>query len=613
MQIAYQLYTNQNSISFIPSLDLPHTNFKIMKAIRILQLAVPIIIYSMIYACTQNKEKPLLQAPLFEKMGGISFDISTSSETVQRFFNQGLALSYGLNHAEAFRSFEEGARLDENCAMCYWGMAYVLGRNINSDMDVSILNDANQAIEKAVELIDNCSERERSLILALTKRYPKNSNEDLAQYNESYAQAMQEVNEQFEDDDIATLYGESLMNIHPWDYWENDGSQKPWTAEILVTFQKVLANNPGHIGSNHLYIHAVEASKKPELGLKSANSLVKTDMELGHLVHMPSHIFIRTGKYHDGSLVNEMAVQYDSTYIASCKAQGVYPLAYFPHNYHFLAATATLEGRGETAINAAFKVAANADAQLMRAPEWSTLQHYYSIPYFVLVKFAQWDQILSMPQPEKDLKYPNAIWLYARGMAFLGKGESENAQKALDRLKIYAQDSSLKEVKIWENNSVSEIINIGSLVLEAELLNLNKKHTLALKLLYRAIEIEDNLVYQEPPDWFFSVRHSLGAMLLENNQIAEAEKIYTQDLAFFPDNGWALKGLEMCQEQSGHLELTREAKSKFEEAWKYADMEINSSRLLTNDHQQYENLNMAYLSSSTEAYLARITTCGKKY
>ena len=333
------------------------------------------------------------KAPLFEGLDALNFPISTNNELVQKYFNQGLILAYGFNHAEAARSFYYATKLDTTCAMAYWGYAYVLGPNYNAGMESDNYERAYNAVQKALDLSnENCTLKEKALINALSKRYVKEPIDDRYPLDIAYSEALESVFIEFQQDaDIGTLYGESLMNLHPWDLWTHEGEPKEWTPKILRVFEQVFSVAPKHAGAHHLYIHAVEASSKPEKGLYSAQLFDEGLVSAaGHLLHMPSHIYIRTGDYHKGTLSNIRAIEADSNYLTACHAQGAYPLTLYPHNYHFMAATATLEGNSEFGIMAANKVAAHSNRQLMKEPGWGTIQHYYTIPYYVNVKFGKW-------------------------------------------------------------------------------------------------------------------------------------------------------------------------------------------------------------------------------
>ena len=520
-------------------------------------------------------------APLFSGLEGIRFPITTKNVQAQRYFDQGLMLSYGFNHAEAARSFYEAARQDSSCAMCWWGFAYVLGPNYNGGMEKDNYQRAYDAVQKARALSADCTQKEKDLIEALASRYSNDEKVPRPRLDSAYAAGMRRVYARHPDDvDIASLFAESLMDQHPWDLWGKDGSVRPWTPEIMKTLEKALKAEPRHAGANHFYVHATEMSSKPETGVKSADLLMGLVPGAGHLLHMPSHTYIRMGRYHDGVVSNQKAVQVDSLYTVACHAQGVYPLAYYPHNHHFLSACAVLGGESGPAMEGALQTANNAHAQLLRDPAWATLQHYYSIPWYVQVKLGLWDDILKSPAPAKDLKYPNVIWLYSGGMAQLSKGDLAKAKANLSGMKSIMADTTIRDLSIWGINSVFDLCVIASKTLEAEILAKEKNHTAAKTLLREAVVHEDALNYNEPPDWFFSVRHHLGAVLLEAGRYKDAVKVYEEDLGTYRENGWALKGLMNAYEKLNDKAGYEKARLRFEESWKHADMRIESSRIL---------------------------------
>ncbi|TFG77626.1 MAG: hypothetical protein E4H26_03230, partial [Flavobacteriales bacterium] len=438
-----------------------------------------------------------------------------------------------------------------------------------------------KTLDEIKKVIADLPEKEKDLILALSKRYVKKAVEDRYPLDLAYSKEMEALFQKYpEDADIGTLYAESIMNLHPWDLFEKDGQPKEWTEPILNTLEQILAKHPEHGGANHFYIHAVESSKTPEKGLTSAEVFDKDLVpNAGHLVHMPSHIYIRTGDYHKGTLSNIRAIAVDSAYVNACNAQGAYPLAYFPHNQHFMAATATLEGNSKWALYAADEVAKNANTQLMKAPEWGTLQHYYTIPFYVYVKFGKWDEILEMTNKVPELDYPQAMLHYARGMAFLGKGQIDKAKAELNSLGILAQNETLKEVTIWNINSVYDLVQIAEKTLRATLLAKEKDFTQSMALLKEAIAIEDDLNYNEPPDWFFSVRHYLGAVQLDAGLNKEAVNTYLKDLENLPKNGWALHGLTAAYAGLKDDVDRKAAEEKFKAAWATADVELTGSKI----------------------------------
>ncbi len=521
------------------------------------------------------------KAPLFEGLDVYSFPITTEDSLAQRYFNQGLVLAYGFNHAESARSFYQAIREDSTCAMCHWGYAYVLGPNYNAGMEKDNFEKAYQASQKALELSENTTEIEQVLIQAMAHRYAENPPENRHALDSAYADALKAVFQTFpENADVGTFYAEALMDMHPWDLWNHERNAMPWTPKILNILDSTLAIDSLHPGANHLYMHAVEASKYPQKGLFSAKLF---DQGLvpgsGHLMHMPSHVYIRTGHYHRGSVANVKAVEVDSLYLARCYAKGIYPLGYVPHNYHFLSATATLEGNSQWALESADLLSENMNRELMKAPEFATLQHYYLIPYHVYLKFGQWDKVLEWELADSTLAYPKAIRHYARGMALLAKGQTEEAEKELELLKETAKDTSLQHMTIWEVNPISMVVEIAQNVLAGEIQASMGNYQKSVEFLTKAVDIETQLKYNEPPDWFFSVRHHLGAVQLEAGQYEEAIQTYQDDLKNWPNNGWALKGMEIAYEKLDDQEQLKTTQQQFLKSWQYADVEINSSRL----------------------------------
>lgn len=519
------------------------------------------------------------KAPKFQGLNGINFRITTFSKEAQEYFNQGMMLAYGFNHAEAARSFYEATRLDSSCAMAYWGYAYVLGPNYNGGIEKDNFQRAYNAAIKAQALAKKSTAIEQALIKALTIRYVAFPPDDRSSLDLAYAMAMKNVYEQYSSNaDVGALYAEALMNLHPWDLYDKQTKKpKAWTPELLAVLEHLIKINPKHPGAHHFYIHAMEASATPENALVSAQLLDKLVPGSGHLVHMPSHIYINTGDYHLGSLSNLRAVKADSVYTTTCHAQGIYPLSYYPHNYHFLTATATLEGNSSLAWMAAKELQKHTAKDIMHLPEWGTLQHYYSIPYYVATKLSMWDTVLLLSPPPKDLVYPNAIWHYAKGMAFLGKNDISKAQNELRILTQLETDTSLQKLTIWGINTTADLTKIAVYVLKGCIAAKQNDFEKSITFLEQAVEIEDNLNYNEPPDWFFSVRHHLGAILLKAGKYTEAETVYHQDLQTWKKNGWALKGMYnsfLMQKKDKDAQIY---KSAFDDAWKYADIQIASS------------------------------------
>lgn len=521
------------------------------------------------------------KAPLLPGLEGIDFRITTKSAEAQKYFNQGLMLAYGFNHAEAARSFFEVTRLDSACAMGWWGFAYVLGPNYNAGMEPDNFQRAYDAIQKAKMLSANCSQKEKDLIQAMSLRYNNDSDTPRAALDAAYMESMRQLYKKYPTDvDIASIFAESIMNLHPWQLWKNDGTMQPWTPEIITVLDKALQTNPKHAGANHFYIHAQEMSQHAEKALTSAKRLETLVPGAGHLVHMPSHIYIRIGRYHEGVIVNQQASLVDSLYVEACHAQGAYPLGYYPHNYHFIAACGTLSGESKSAMIGARQTADHAHKKLMLDPAWGTLQHYYTIPWYIQVKLGKWEDILHSKAPEKNLKYPSAIWHYAQAMAELSNNKTSEAKQHLAEIKSILKDTTLKNLTIWNINNMHDLCAIAAATVEGEIYAREKNYAQSIALLKQAVAKEDALNYNEPADWFFSIRHHLGAVLIEAGKYEEAIKVYEQDLKTYPHNGWALKGLMNVYAKTGDKKKYEAVKKEFNEAWKYADIEIASSRIL---------------------------------
>jgi tetratricopeptide (TPR) repeat protein len=512
--------------------------------------------------------------PLYPGLSDYNYAISTKNALAQRYFNQGLVLAYGFNHAEAARSFREAARLDPNCAMSYWGVALVLGPNINAGMEKNAVPQAWQALQKALQLSQrsSTSSRERALIQALAKRYAPQPVEDRKPLDLAYVKAMRQVVQSYPTDlDAATLFAEALMDTMPWDYWQPNAQPKPEAMEIFQTLAAVLKQNPNHPGANHLYIHAVE-KEKPELGLPSADRLMTLFPNAGHLVHMASHIYIRTGRYHDAVLSNQRGIKADNAYLAQTPAQGIYPLAYKPHNHHFLWFAALMTGQSRIAMEAAEQTA-KVDPKLMAEGELAgALQHYSLIPLFTRLRFSQWDKILAVPAPA--LPYPKGIWHYARGMAFLAKGQANKATQELRQLQAIATNPALKDLKIGGFNSTASVLDIATNLLSGQLEAQAGRYESAIAHLQTAVKLEDALVYTEPADWYQPTRQALAKILLKAGKPREAEEIYRADLKIYPENGWSLHGLTQSLQAQGKTSEARSIQTRFQAAWEHADLPL---------------------------------------
>ena len=517
-------------------------------------------------------------APLFENLGTHNFKISTPNKKAQTFFNQGLKLAYAFNHAESHRSFMEATRKDPDASMAFWGQAYVLGPNINDPFpDDERKKAAYNAIQKALKNMANSTPKEKALIKALSKRYDENLTMDLAELNLGYMNAMKSVKDKYpEDPEILVLYADAVMNTMPWNYWDNSGNPAPNTLEAKIAIEKAIKLNPNHPGAHHLYIHLVELPK-PELAISSADKLGNLMPGAGHIVHMPSHIYIRVGRYMDAVKANQKAILADEDYISQCFSQGMYPLGYYPHNIHFLWSASSLLGDSKTAIDAAKKTAEKVPiGELQKLP---FLQDFASTPLLAYVRFGKWNEILTIPYPGDNFKHLKLIYHYARGIAFLRKNNLPEAEEELDALNQLAKDPELNEIIANYTNPSSAIIKVAIEVLAGEIESYQGNTQQAISHLKNAVLYEDALTYSEPSPWHIPARQTLGKLFLKNNQFSEAEIIYNEDLTINRQNGWSLMGLHQCLMAQGKSEEAKKIKQEFDEAWKYSDLKIDSSIL----------------------------------
>ena len=513
-------------------------------------------------------------APRLQSLGRHAFPVRTRSREAQLFINQGVSLAYGFNHAEAGRAFREAARLDPGCAMAFWGQALVLGPNINVAMTPEDEPKAFELAKKAAALKSNASAREQAYIGALAQRYSGRA-EDRAARDHAYADAMRDLVHRYPGDlDAATLYAEALMDLRPWDYWRRDGQPYPGTREIVEILEKVLAANPAHPGANHYYIHAME-SRTPEKAEAAADRLLTLMPGAGHMVHMPSHIYQRVGRYADAVASNEAAVKADESYISQCRAQGLYPMAYYPHNLHFLWFAATAEGRSQLSIDSARKAAATVgDPMLDQVP---LLAAFRVVPWYALTRFGKWDEMLAEPAPADRFPYLKGTWHYARGLSLLGKGQLDEAGKELDALRRIAEDRAL-EYPLFSPNTAAAILAVAPEVLAGELLARRKDYDAAIAHLERAVRLETGLVYTEPAETHYPPRQALAAVLLAAGRAREAETVYWEDLSRNPDNGWSLFGLAQALRAQGRADDAAAAQARFEKAWARADVKLTASR-----------------------------------
>jgi tetratricopeptide (TPR) repeat protein len=515
-------------------------------------------------------------APVLEGLGDLSHPVTTRSPRAQLFFDQGLRLAYGFNHQEALRAFKEAARLDPDCAMAYWGWALVLGPNINQPMQPDVVEQAYRAIGMAMERRGKVSPHERAYIEALATRYAKDPPADRAPLDRAYAEGMRALHETYAgDDDAATLYAESLMDLSPWSYWTKDGEPGPDTKQAERALEGVLARTPRHLGALHYYIHLVEAVD-PKRAEAVADRLRGLAPGAGHLVHMPAHVYIQLGRYADAAAVNLDAVKADEGYVTQCRAQGIYPLNYYPHNVHFLFWARMMQGRSADALAAARKVAARVPAD-RHGDAWAVYQTLLSTPLFAMVRFGLWDKILLEPEPPASSTYWHGVWLWARGLADLRTGHAARAERQLAALDALAANPLTGELLVGYSNGAS-VLTIASNVLAGELAAAARRYDEAILHLDRAVRLQDGLPYTEPPDWYYPVRHNLGAVLLEAGRPREAEVVYWQDLHQFRENGYSLLGLSQSLRAEGRQDEAAEIEARFEKAWAEADRKLDASR-----------------------------------
>jgi tetratricopeptide (TPR) repeat protein len=515
-------------------------------------------------------------APRLQNVGRYTFPVTTKSPRAQLFINQGINLSWAFNHAESGRAFREAARLDPNCAMAWWGQALVLGPNINAAMPATDEEPAYAAIQKAVSLKSRAAitPKERALIDALAQRYTGRP-EDRRGRDEAYSAAMQAAHQKFPNDlDVAVLYVESVMDLRPWGYWMGDGRPYEGIAEAVALIEKVIARRPDHPGALHLYIHLVEAVR-PDKAEAAADRLLPLAPAAGHLVHMPSHIYQRVGRYNDAIKSNQAAIAADEDYITQCRAQGLYPMGYYPHNLHFLWFAATADGQSALAIDAARKTASKVDAETLK--QLPLLASFRVVPYYALTRFGKWQEMLKEPAPSADNAFLFGIYHYARGLALVATGQLAEADQALATIRKTLGDKSL-ESPLFSPNTGGAVLAIAPEVLAGEIAAARKQYDVAIAHLERAVRLEDGLVYTEPAEWHYPPRHALGAVLLEAGRAREAETIYWDDLRKNVENGWALHGVVQALRAQGKNEQAAIVQTRLDKAWARADFKLTGSR-----------------------------------
>jgi tetratricopeptide (TPR) repeat protein len=506
--------------------------------------------------------------PLYTDLGQHHHAISSKVPKAQQYFDQGLRLVFGFNHGEAIRAFNEAARLDPNCAICYWGTALAYGPHVNAPMDSAGGVAAWAAVQKAEAHLSTASPQEQAYIRAVAKRYAAVPPANRAPLDSAYARAMAGVVRAYPHDlDAATLDAEAMMDLRPWNYWKQpSGEPYPGTLEIVAQLERVIAADPNHPGACHYYIHAVEAVQ-PQKALACAERLASLMPGDGHMVHMPAHIYIRLGRYAEAIQSNVHAVHTDETYIEDQHPAGVYPLGYYPHNLHFLSFAATMSGRSALAIDAARKLGEKTNLQAAR--QVPMLQPFVTFLDLTLVTFGRWDEVLKAPPPPADIPHANMMAHYARGVAFAATGKKAEAQAELGMVQKAAATVSEED---------KPVANIATHALMGEIAARSGDLSGAIAHFQEAKTIEDGILYFEPPTWYYPIRHSLGAVFLKVNRPAEAERVYREDLKRFPENGWALFGLSQALRAQGKPAEAAKVDTRFKKAWQSADVTLVASR-----------------------------------
>lgn len=521
-------------------------------------------------------------APLFANLGNFARPISTRNAQAQRYFNQGLTLTYGFNHAEAKRSFLAALSLDPKCAICAWGAALVLGPNINLPMSESDNAEANALARRAQSLAAKASPVEQALIEALAKRYAEPWAADRSALDRAYASAMRLVASRYSGDaDVQALFAESLLDLYPWNYWLPGGEPRPETSEAIAAIDRSLASNPKHPGALHYRIHALEEFR-PQEAVAAADALRGLVPDAGHLVHMPGHIYLRVGRYLDSLDVNIDAGKADDSYVAQCQVQGFYPLAYHPHNWHFVAVSASMLGNRKLAMEGAAKTGHLMHGQAYTDPMIGlVVQHFDLLPLMTAMRLGLWEQVLATPMPTQAGDYARGLTHIARGMALSARGDAVAARAELAALQVIVAKPELATAYVSVRNTVQGILAVGERMLAGELLLRDRNVAGAIAALRDGVAREDALGYNEPEDWNYPVRLLLGAALLEAGRHADAEQAYREDLAKHPGNGWALFGLARSLRDGGRVAEAEQAEKQFAAAWQRADFTLTADRVDT--------------------------------
>jgi hypothetical protein len=516
---------------------------------------------------------------LMSGLGDLHHPVSTKNEEAQQFFDQGLRLIYAFNHSESALSFQKAAELDPKLAMAYWGIAEAVGPNYNDPAGADRFSQAHEAIQKAVDLSGGASPLEHAYIMAMSKRFPADPKADLRKAAEDYRDAMRELVKNYPDDlDAATLFAESGMNLHPWGLWHPDGTPEAGTEEIVSTLESVIARDPNHMGAVHYYIHSVEASRSPERALAGANRLAAMAPAAGHLVHMPGHVYIRTGDYAAAVATNEKAAAADEAYIKASGAQGIYPMMYYNHNLHFIAMCSAMDGDYAGAHKAAEALAENVGPHVKEMPP---LEGWMTIPMAVDVRFHRWDNILAMQPPAPEMKTATVFYHFARGMALAGRSQVDQAEAEYKVVSEAEKSTSPETIfSMPFNNKTKDILKIAENVLGAQIAVARKDNASAIAMLHEAIAVQDTLRYGEPPDWFFPVRESLGGVLLINGDAKAAEQVFRDDLARNPRNPRSLFGLQQALKAQDRNSDSWFVEKQFHDAWKGGDNSLKLEDLV---------------------------------
>lgn len=520
-------------------------------------------------SCQTDHSATSAGAPtLYDGFGGYHRRVSTDSAEAQQWFDQGLQLLYGFNHDEAIRSFQHAAKIDPTLAMAFWGEAYARGLHINNpQMGREQSEKAYAAARVAVEKIEHASPVEAALIRAVAERYALPVPEDRTPLDEAYAAAMEKVWRQYPDDaDVGALFAESLMNLQPWDLWTKAGEPKGRTLEIVAALERVMEINENHPGANHFYIHTVEASNEPQRGIASADRLGSLVPGSGHLVHMPAHIYARVGRWAEASDANVRAIKADRAYFAKAPAPDFYAL-YFIHNIHFLAWSAMMEGRYETAMAAARELERDIPQSFLK--EWTYIADgFMPVTYHTMIRFGKWDDVLNEKRPEEYRRLSLSLWHYARGIALANTERISEAREELEAFERVA--SSVPEDWVVGNSAASDVLHVARHMLHGEIAYKAGNADEAFTLLRAGVELEDQLAYDEPPDWMQPVRHALGALLMAEGRHDEAKSVYLEDLRKYPENGWGLLGLSQAMAAKGEDAATVDARRA--RVWARADV-----------------------------------------